>query len=190
MGEWILASTSSRRIQLLKEFGLKFQCFSPEIEEVKSSGDNLPVWVAITNAQAKSSNVSEKFPDAYVIGADTIVVVDNEVFNKPKDLDEARQMLHRLSGRMHFVVTAISIVCKREDLNCLFTDTTKVYFSDINDVFIEDYLSKIQPLDKAGAYAIQHPLSKTFIKIEGSYSNVMGFPMEVFRKTLSKLNLL
>ena len=190
MHEWILASTSSRRIQLLKEFGLKFRCFSPEIEEVKTMGNNPPIWIATTNAKIKSNSVSERFPNAYVIGADTIVILDGKVFNKPKSMDEARQMLHCLSGKMHIVVTAIAIVCKNKGLECIFTDTTKVYFSAIDDCFIEEYLPKIQPLDKAGAYAIQHPLSKCFISIEGSYSNVMGFPVEVFQEKLKELNLI
>lgn len=186
MQEWILASSSKRRIRLLKEIGFYFRCISPTVEEVKHPGNQSATWVATTNAQRKAQTVSEAYPDAYVIGADTIVIMNEEVFNKPKDFIEAKVMLQKLSGKTHLVTTAVSILCKNKRLACNFSDTTQVNFSEINIQFIENYLNFIQPLDKAGGYAIQHPLSKSFIRIKGSYTNVIGFPIECFQKILAK----
>ncbi len=186
MQEWILASSSKRRIQLLEEIGFHFRCISPTVEEVKQPGNHSTVWVAITNAQRKAQTVSEEHPDAYVIGADTIVIMNEEVFNKPKDIVEAKTMLQKLSGKTHLVTTAVSIFCKNNHIAYNFSDTTQVHFSELNTHFIENYLNFVQPLDKAGGYAIQHPLSKSFIRIEGSYANVMGFPIECFQNILAK----
>ncbi|MCX6909324.1 MAG: Maf family protein [Verrucomicrobia bacterium] len=172
----ILASASPRRAELLRSLGLQFDIMptgATERDEHPTSFHDL----AIHNAQTKASDVAARHPDALILGADTIVVPGGEVFGKPRDLDDARRMLRSLSGRSHSVITGVCLIHRGGNRERAFAVETRVQFRALSDADIEQYLDAVHVLDKAGAYAIQEgpPL---VAGIEGSYSNVIGLPME------------
>lgn len=188
--KWILASSSPRRIELLRTVIPEFDVCSASVKELHTAPEGRPPeMVAQINAQRKATCVAEQHPDAYVIGADTIVVLGNDIFNKPKNFEEARWMLEQLSGCTHHVITAVCIICQSDHFMKEFSAYSPVTFGKLDTDFIEKYLQAIHPLDKAGAYAIQHPLTKTFATFAPEdYTNIMGFPVEVFKK--AKENIL
>lgn len=183
---WILASSSSRRQELLRSIGLEFACISANINEYKiPPKDQPPRWVAEKNAYLKAQQIANLYPQSHVIGSDTIVVFEQSVFNKPKDMEEAQCMLEQLAGHTHQVMTAVAIICQTDHFEKKFIEITNVTFDSLSSDFIKKYLNIISPLDKAGAYAIQHPLTQTFAHFDKSgFSNIMGFPIEAFKKRI------
>ncbi|MBR1843940.1 MAG: Maf family protein, partial [Opitutales bacterium] len=123
----------------------------------------------------------------WVIGADTVAIFGSTVFNKPKDLADAKHTLQLLSGKTHSAVTGLAIVCKTANFRYVTTVETKVTFDPIDDTFISRYLEEVKPLKSAGSYTIRHPLTQTFVHLEGSQTNVSGFPTEAFREILKTL---
>lgn len=182
MIDWILASSSARRKDLLTSLGISFKCINANIEEVNIDTYPHPAAIAQSNAQKKAQYVANLYPQAYVIGADTIVTLDKKIFYKPHNLNEAKQMLQQLSNKKHSVITAVSVICKTQNFLKEFFEESFVYFKPLTDDFIETYLKSINPLDKSGAYAIQAPLTQTFAQISGSESNIIGFPIEKFKE--------
>ena len=136
------------------------------------------------NAHRKARAVAKKNPDALVIGADTLVFLDDETLGKPSDLADAQRMLMRLQGRAHHVVTGVSLIHLRAHRERIFAVSTDIWFHPLDAGQICDYLSLIHPLDKAGAYAIQDHGEKIISHIYGSYSNVVGLPLERVREEL------
>lgn len=134
--------------------------------------------VSQINAYRKARAVAKKCPDALVLGADTLVHLGTQLFGKPASLEEAYEMLEQLQGRTHHVTTAICLLHLRERRQRVFAETTAVTFRPLDAVRIRRYLTKVNPLDKAGAYAIQEQGDVLVEKIEGSYSNVVGLPVE------------
>ena len=130
------------------------------------------------NAYRKARAVAKKFPDALVLGADTLVYMGQALFGKPADLTEAYQMLEQLQGRTHRVVTALCLLHLRAHRQRVFAETTEVTFLPLDAVKIQRYLVQVNPLDKAGAYAIQEKGDLLVEKISGSYTNVVGLPVE------------
>ena len=187
--KWILASSSPRRIELLRTVITEFDVCSASVEELHAvPAGNPPEFVAQTNARKKAEYVAEKHPDAYVIGADTIVVLKNAIFNKPKNIEEARWMLEQLAGQTHHVITAVCIICKLDHFCKEFFVRSPVTFVQLSPSFIEKYLQEIQPLDKAGAYAIQHHLTQSFATFSpADYTNIMGFPVNAFKQTVEHI---
>lgn len=174
---FVLASGSPRRRQLLEEAGYEFEVVAPPVEEVSHD------WLTIReltacNAMRKASFVAQTLPGAVVLGADTLVSLDDQVLGKPEDLKEATQILRRLSGRSHTVWTAVCLCHSVSGKSQSFCVGSEVEFRDLTDRAIRDYLEKIDPLDKAGAYAAQGHGQQIIKRIEGSYSNVVGLPME------------
>jgi septum formation protein len=183
VARFILASGSPRRRQLLSEAGYRFEAVSPPVEEV--SHDWLTVREVTTwNAARKAAPVSEKAPDAVVLAADTLVTIDGEVLGKPVDFAEAIQMLRRLSGRAHEVWTAVRICHPAMRRSESFHELSRVYFRGLDESAIRAYLAKIDPLDKAGGYAAQGSGREIIERIEGSYTNVVGLPMERTQRAL------
>jgi nucleoside triphosphate pyrophosphatase len=181
---FVLASASPRRRQLLRAAGYEFDIVSPRVEEVGHA------WVTIReltiwNAVRKAAAVSGISPDAVVLAADTLVTIDGEVLGKPADFEEAVEILRRLSGRVHEVWTAVRIVDPARRKWRSFHETSRVHFRSLDDPAIRNYLTKIDPLDKAGAYAAQGDGQDIIEKIEGSYTNVVGLPMEKTRRALT-----
>ncbi len=183
MGRFILASGSPRRRQLLSEAGYEFEVVSPPVEEVAHhwlTAREVTAW----NAARKAAKVSESAPDAIVLAADTLVTIDAEILGKPAGFDEAAGMLGRLSGRAHEVWTAVRICHGAAARSESFQEMSRVHFHALNDGAIRAYLAKIDPLDKAGAYAAQGHGREIIERIEGSYTNVVGLPMETTSQLL------
>jgi septum formation protein len=180
---FILASGSPRRRQLLGEAGFEFEVLSPSIEEAAHgwlSVRELTIW----NAARKALRVSEMAADAVVLAADTLVAIDGQVLGKPVDLEDAVRILRRLSGRTHEVWTAVRVCHGASGRAHSFHEMSRVHFRKLNDRGIWDYLAKIDPLDKAGAYAAQGHGREIIERIDGSYSNVVGLPMEETARVL------
>jgi septum formation protein len=180
---FILASSSPRRRELLGEAGYEFEVLSPPIDEVAHSWltiRELTIW----NAAGKAAHVSKMAPDAVVLAADTLVAIDGDVLGKPPDFEAAVETLRRLSGRAHEVWTAVRINHAAGRRSESFHEMSRVHFRKLDDRAIRDYLAKINPLDKAGAYAAQGYGTEIIERIEGSYSNVVGLPMEETTRAL------
>jgi septum formation protein len=186
--EIILASTSPRREQLLRQMGLRFVVVRPDGVEEALVGA-APDVLALQNARRKARVAAGRHPESMVIGADTIVVLDGKIFGKPRDREEAVAMLTQLAGRRHEVITAICLIHRSLDTEISFTDTTRVWMRALSITEIGDYLDKINPLDKAGAYAIQEHGDGIVERIEGSFDNVVGLPTERLRATLEGIGL-
>jgi septum formation protein len=173
----ILASVSPRRAELLRGLGLDFRVEPSSAMELHDATSPM-TELCIRNAELKAREVAARFPRDVVIGADTLVGLDGTLFGKPRDLDEARKMLSRLSGKTHDVVTG---VCLAEGQRVrTFFDRTEVTFRQLTSDAIEEYLRAVPVLDKAGAYGIQARGALLVERINGSFHNVMGFPTEKF----------
>lgn len=172
----ILASKSPRRKQLLEQVGLSFSVVPSTINELDISVTTPEQYVKIL-AEYKALDVSINYPDCWVIGADTIVVIDGEILGKPRSIMDARIMLNKLSGRIHHVMTGFCITC--QSLHRTISDTicTEVQFKNLSPSEIEWYIKTNEPFDKAGAYAIQGIGTFLVKKIDGSYTNVVGLPV-------------
>ena len=170
----ILASKSPRRKELLKQIGIPFVVVVSDAEEV-SGNSWTPAALVVENAKRKARAVAEKYPDSPVLGADTVVSLEGKIFGKPKDKDEARKMLTALSGKMHEVTTGLALINRNEIRTT--SVTTKVFFDTMTKADIDAYIATDEPMDKAGAYAIQGKAARFIEKIEGSYSNVVGLPL-------------
>jgi septum formation protein len=179
----ILASASPRRAELLRHCGFQFQVIPPAAPEAHPE-HLAPSEICQLNAYHKARVVSKKHPDALVLGADTIVCLGAAVFGKPADLDAAQRMLAKLQGRTHEVMTGVCLLHLRSHRQKLFAVSTTVTFRRLHAGQIRRYLSKMNPLDKAGSYAIQEEGDEIVKAISGSYSNVVGLPLERLRKEL------
>jgi septum formation protein len=188
----VLASASPRRRELLRNAGIPFVAQSTSIPEVPQPGE-APRAFAERMAREKALAVFRRRPNDFVLGADTIVVVDGEILGKPRDTADAVRMLRVLSGRTHQVVTGVCLVSPRprtedrqpeagfEDIR---SETTLVTVDPLGDDDIHAYVSTGEPMDKAGAYAIQGRASRWVSRIEGDYFNVVGLPVSLVYKML------
>ena len=178
--EWpalILASASPRRAELLRELGVQFAVEPSYATELDS--DHLTAWeLAQLNAHRKARSVAKQHPDALVLGADTVVVLGTALYGKPRDRKDAARMLGELEGRTHQVLTGICLIQLREHRERLLAERTDVRFRPLSQADIKRYLDRIDPLDKAGAYAIQEFGELLVEEISGSYTNVVGLPVE------------
>ena len=172
----ILASKSPRRDYLLNQAGLSFVVIPSHVDEgafTKTSPDSF----VKTLAEAKAKQVSDDYPESWVIGADTVVMIDNTILGKPNSRAEARVMLQRLSGKIHQVYTAYCIRCKSRKRNFSEVIKTDVRFKNLTAEEIEWYIHTDEPFDKAGSYAIQGLGTFLVKSINGSYTNVVGLPV-------------
>jgi septum formation protein len=214
--ELILASSSPRRQELLREIGIPFQVHAANINEDQNAGE-APIEYALRLAREKAQAVAAQYPQSYVLGADTIVVLNGEVLGKPRDQKDAARMLRLLSGRMHEVTTAVSLIAPSTvaqstappntpqkatpseiapsliapgTLAETRASTTKVYFREIAEAEIQQYVAGGEPMDKAGAYAIQGGASRWTDRIEGEFSNVVGLPLSLVTEMLEITGLM
>jgi len=184
----VLASASPRRVELLRAAGLRFDIVPPAgVEEI--TGGLPPDVLAIRNAERKADAVAAQQTDAIVIAADTVVALGTETFGKPRDLDEAGRMLARLAGQLHEVLTGVCVVHRPFDTHLSFCERTRVWMQPLTGDQIRDYFTKMDPLDKAGAYAIQEHGAGIIERIDGSYSNVVGLPVERLMATLQRIGV-
>jgi len=172
----ILASSSPRRSYLLEQAGLKFAVIPSNFDE-KSVTLSTPENYVKVLAEAKAADVSKTYPESWVIGADTIVVIDSIILGKPDSKEQARTMLKSLSGKTHQVYTGYCICCRAESKSFSNTVKTDVLFKNLADNEIEWYINTSEPFDKAGAYAIQGLGTFIVKSINGSYTNVVGLPV-------------
>jgi len=244
--ELILASSSPRRQELLREIGVPFQVHAANINEDQFTNEP-PIEYALRLAREKAEAAAAQYPQSYVLGADTIVVVDGEVLGKPQDHADAARMLHKLSGRAHEVTTAVSLISPstfapsavppssiapntfapsavppsliapnttasstlppnpipprttstipsekiaQGTLIQTRASTTKVFFREIAEAEIQQYVAGGEPMDKAGAYAIQGGASRWTDRIEGEFSNVVGLPLSLVTEMLKITGLM
>lgn len=184
---YILASKSPRRAGLLTQIGLKFISIESNINELDKK-DHDPVQLIKHNSLAKSRKVALDFTKGIVIGADTVVVLDKKIINKPKDAAHAVRILKSLSNKKHFVYTGINLINTKNGKEIFDYQKTTVYFRKLSDEEINYYVKNHSPLDKAGAYGIQDDFGCLFIdKIEGDYYNVMGLPLVKLYENLLKI---
>lgn len=179
----VLASSSPRRRELLEKTGLKFDVAVSPAEEIHDH--SLPPEVLCErNAELKAQAVASLRPQDTVIGSDTLVFIDGQALGKPRDLDEARAMLQRLSGRTHHVCTGVCIIHPGDRRHC-FHGNTDVTFKSLSADDIDTYFQHCDPLDKAGAYGIQESGDLIVEGIRGSFDNVMGLPTDLVLAALS-----
>ncbi len=173
----LLASNSPRRRELLLKAGFDFEIFAPQVTERFDVDLTLRELTAF-NAMHKAMATARLRPKNVVLAADTLVTIDGHVLGKPKDKNEAVAMLQRLSGRAHEVWTSVFISHLAEAKSTSFHDISRVRFRRLSRDGIDNYLARVNPLDKAGAYAAQGFGSEIIEKIDGSFTNVVGLPME------------
>lgn len=184
---FILASASPRRQELLQQIGCKFRVQPGQAEELSDPSMD-PVSLVRENASRKAFDVAAHCAaDDFVLGVDTVVSIDGDIFGKPADAADAERMLHVLSGRMHTVSTGVALVQGKK----LWQDAavTKVYFAPLTDAVIARYVATGEPLDKAGAYAIQGRAATFVVRIDGSYSNVVGLPLHLLSVLAGKAGM-
>ena len=178
----ILASSSPRRRRLMLEAGFNFEIIVSDSEEICDKF-MIPWDLTVQNAQIKASPIAQNNQEKIVIGADTVVSLDNEIFGKPSNMEEAVKMLARLSGRTHIVTTGVCIIQKEK--NETFYVNTEVTFKPLSGKEISQYVKVINPLDKAGAYAAQDHGELIIENYSGSFTNVVGLPMSEVKEALA-----
>lgn len=187
--KFILASASPRRKELLSIYVKDFKIMPADIDETVPDNialEDAPLYTAKEKAAAVFNKLNE---DEIIITADTIVMLDNKIYGKPKDKLDAYNMIKTLSGKTHQVITGVCCYSKDKQINIEFSDVTNVSFTDISDEIIEKYLENAEYIDKAGAYAVQGLASMFVEKIEGSYDNVVGLPMGRLARNLIKYKI-
>ena len=208
----VLASASPRRQELLRSAGIPFTVQPAEIDETPHQGES-PRNCAERLARQKALYVSKSRPGEWVLGADTIVVIDEAILGKPRDEDDAARMLRLLSGRTHRVITGVCLggdklvrgqwsaasdakLLKTEEreprtgVEDARSETTLVTMGDLSDAEIRSYIATGEPMDKAGAYAIQGMASRWISRVEGDYSNVVGLPVALVYRMLMERSLI
>lgn len=172
----VLASASPRRAEILRSVGWPFETLPQDIDETRRASEDAATYVQRL-ARTKAAAAAQSRPDALVVGADTTVVIGEEILEKPFDHDDARRMLRQLSGQWHQVLTGVAIVAPLQtQVACA---TTEVKFALMSAAEIDWYVSSGEPMDKAGAYAIQGPGSRFVEGIRGEYFNVVGLPVRM-----------
>lgn len=177
----ILASGSPRRRELLRQAGYVCEVIPPSVAE-EHDGSEPPARLAERLALEKAREVARRVPearDAVVLGADTLVVLDENTLGKPDSPEEAARMLKFLSGREHEVVTGVALAAPGGERSVVAHETTRVFFRALSDEEIREYVTTDEPLDKAGAYAIQGRASRFVTRVEGCYFNVVGLPVSL-----------
>ncbi len=184
----LLASNSPRRRQLLTEAGFEFTTIAPDVAE-RFDVDLTLRELTILNAMRKAISIARAHPRKIVLAADTLVALNDQIIGKPRDVDEAAAILRRLSGRAHEVCSAVFVCHLTSARSTSFYEISRVWFRRLSDLAIRAYIEKVNPLDKAGAYAAQGQGREIIDKIEGSYTNVVGLPMEKTTAALAKFGI-
>ncbi len=182
--KYILASGSPRRKDLLKNIIPTFEIIIPNVDEIETAETAL--FLPTDNAIIKGKKIAKQYPDCMVISADTIVVHNDTILGKPKNFNNAIEMLNQLNGQTHQVMTGVSLINISANYYQTFTETSTVTFNKLSEKEMKNYLSLINPLDKAGAYAAQEYSELLINNIAGSINNVIGLPTEALKEVLRK----
>ncbi len=173
----ILASASPRRRELLQQAGVTFTVIPSNTDEQVRPGESPEVY-ALRVAREKATEIAAHQPGNWVLGADTIVAIDDMILGKPRDAEDGFRMLRLLSGQPHRVMTAFVLLDPNGDAHAKQIVTSHVEFKTLTDMRIQEYLATGEPFDKAGAYAVQGLGAALVEKVEGSYTNVVGLPLD------------
>ena len=184
----LLASKSPRRRELLSAAGFQFDTAAPQVDERSDINLSLREITAL-NAVRKGLAVARVYTQKIVLSADTLVALDHKIIGKPHDRDHAADILRRLSGRVHEVCSSVFILHLARARSTMFYEISRVRFRRLDDRAIDDYFTKVNPLDKAGAYAAQGYGAEIISRIEGSHTNVVGLPMEKTIAALAKFGI-
>jgi septum formation protein len=186
----VLASASPRRRELLRAAEIAFEVEPTDIPEVPNPGEDPEGFAKRMALQKAMTAAARRPPGNWILGADTIVVVGEQILGKPRDAADAARMLRLLSGRTHHVITAVSLIqMGKLRVYDQRSETTAVTFVELTDKDIVDYVKTGEPMDKAGAYAIQGIASRWIPRIEGDYSNVVGLPVALVCRMLHERNV-
>ena len=172
----LLASASPRRAELLAQIGLQFAVLVTDVDETRLAGESPETYVQRLAGEKALAGLNMSGGEVPVLGADTIVLLDERILEKPLTRDEAKEMLRLMSNRDHLVLSAVALARSNKPVDVAL-NTTRVTFSELPAEFIEWYCSTDEPLDKAGAYAIQGRAGQYVAHVDGSYSGVMGLPL-------------
>lgn len=188
--QFILASASPRRRDLLTKAGYCFEIVPSNVDESAYDTENIAsAEHTKVLALAKAKDVAAKFPNAIVIGSDTVVDLDGEIIGKPDDADHAEEITRKLFSRPHKVITGLAMVCIDKGIEIVEADTTIVYPRRLTEAQVADHITNGQWEGKAGAYGIQETGDEFVDHIDGSFTNVMGLPMELTERLLGQLNI-
>jgi nucleoside triphosphate pyrophosphatase len=182
----VLASTSPRRAEILRTVGWSFETFAVNVDETLAADEDAPDYVERL-ARAKAAAAVVHCPSRLVLGADTVVIVDDEILGKPRDEEDARQMLRRLSGRRHQVLTGVALINGQPSQSVVAHEITEVKFATLSDDEIGWYAATGEPMDKAGAYAIQGRGARFIEEIKGDYFNIVGLPVRLLYKLVQNI---
>ena len=188
MKKIILASTSPRRHQILKAFGIKFEYIKPRLHEGRAAaklGTKDPIKIACGLSYAKAKSVLNKAKEGIILGSDTIVILRGKIIGKPRSKKHALEILLALSKSIHRVVTAVAFIDVRTSKTVITYDESYVTFRKLENICIKNYIETNHVMDKAGAYAVQENSDPFIKKIHGSYYNVVGLPIEKVKYVLS-----
>ncbi len=187
MKRFILASNSPRRITLLGSLGYHFDIIPHNIQESCVQNDALPIELVQYLAYQKANDVARRVNDAIIISADTVVFYEKSILGKPKNASDAKRMLLMLSNSEHDIVSGVCIMDMPSKKKILRTDRTYIKMRYIAEEEIEMYIKSGEPMDKAGAYAVQGEGRKFIEKMEGSYTNAIGLPLELIKEMINDL---
>ncbi len=185
-----LASESPRRRELLKNLIADFEVESAEVCELGADCALSPEAIVAHNAAIKAEAVALKHPDAWVLGADTVVAMDGRVYGKPRNMAEAKEFLRSFSGRSHSVLTAVALRCGAAGEKVDFISCSQVVFQKLSEDVIAEYLRLVPVLDKAGAYAIQEYGDMLVESVTGELENVIGLPVAALREQLVNIGII
>ncbi len=184
----ILASRSPRRVELVTAVGWPFEAIAAGIDETRLPEEDAVTYVRRL-AHSKASAVAQKVTGRLVLGADTVVQVDGEILAQPVDEHDARRMLRLLSGKWHQVLTGVALVREGEDrLSLMEHEVTQVRFAELSEEEIDWYVASNEPMDKAGAYAIQGKAGPFIREIQGDYFNIVGLPIRLVYEMLQRIS--
>lgn len=183
-----LASSSPRRQQILKDLGLIFEVSPPVDFEEKLNGAD-PETLVCDNALGKAREIARKHTNSIIIGCDTLIALDHEIFGKPLIPEKAYVMLEKLSGKWHSVLSGLAVIDTDDKKELVSCEKAEVKFKDLSEIEISDYVESGEPLDKAGAYGIQGNGGKFVEEVKGSYTSVVGLPKELLERFLSELGI-
>ena len=187
-GIFILGSGSPRRKELLSQVLPDFKVVVSDADELTTHPDG-PLALVQENARLKARSVAQLHPQCWVLGADTLVALNDQVLGKPKSIEEAYSMLRLLSGETHIVSTGLCLINLQKKYEVCKVDSSRVTFKQLTDPVIDEYFSEVNPLDKAGGYAIQTRPDLIIQKFEGSRTNVIGLPVEIIAEWLCDMKI-